>query len=59
MVKKKRLCKLLYHIKCKRRGVSGQKKPNFVNVVCERPLMGQPAGLLDDQARLPKHQFDF
>ena len=22
----------------KRRGVGGQKKPNFVNVVCERPL---------------------
>ena len=22
----------------KRRGVGGQKKPNFVNVVCERPI---------------------
>ena len=32
-------CKLLYHRKCKRRGVGGQKKPNLVNVVCERPLM--------------------
>ena len=31
--------KLLYHRKHKRRGVGGQKKrPNFVNVVCERPL---------------------
>ena len=30
-------CKLLYHRKCKRRGVGGQKKPNFVNIVCERP----------------------
>ena len=25
----------------------------------ELHFMGQPAGLLDDQARLPKHQFDF
>ena len=32
-------CKLLYHRKCKRRGVGGQKKTNLVNVVCERPLM--------------------
>ena len=32
-------CKLLYHRKSKRRGVGGQKKPNLVNVVCERPLM--------------------
>ena len=31
-------CKLLYHRKCKRRGVGGQKKTNLVNVVCERPL---------------------
>ena len=36
--KKSNFCKLLYHRKCKRRGVGGQKKPNFVNVVCERPL---------------------
>ena len=33
-------CKHLYHRKCKRRGVRGQKKPNLVNVVCERPLSG-------------------
>ena len=32
-------CKLSYHRKCKRRGVGGQKKPNFVNIVCERPLV--------------------
>ena len=38
--KKSTFCKLLYHRKCKRRGVGGQKKPNLVNVVCERPLMG-------------------
>ena len=38
--KKSTFCKLLYHRKCKRRGVGGQKKPNFVNVVCERPLIG-------------------
>ena len=25
----------------------------------ELHFMGQPAGLLDNQARLPKHQFDF
>ena len=31
--------KLLYHRKCKRRGIGGQKKPNFVNVVCECPLL--------------------
>ena len=36
--KKLTFCKLSYHRKCKRRGVGGQKKPNFVNVVCERPL---------------------
>ena len=36
--KKLSFCKLLYHRKCKRRGVGGQKKPNLVNVVCERPL---------------------
>ena len=29
-------CQLLYHKKCQRRGVGGQKKPqNLVNVVCE------------------------
>ena len=39
MVKKLTLCKLLYRRKCKRREVDGQKKPNFVNVVCERPLI--------------------
>ena len=39
MVKKSTFCKLLYHRKCKRRGVGGQKKPNLVNVVCERPLI--------------------
>ena len=39
MVKKKSFfCKHLYHRKCKRREVGGQKKPNLVNVVCERPL---------------------
>ena len=37
--KKSTFCKLLYHRKCKRRGVGGQKKPNLVNVVCERPLI--------------------
>ena len=26
----------------KRRGVGGQKKPNHVNVVCERPLIIEP-----------------
>ena len=31
--------KLLYHRKCKRRGVGSQKKTNLVNVVCERPLI--------------------
>ena len=31
-------CKLLYHTKCKRRGVGGQKKTNLVTVVFERPL---------------------
>ena len=35
--KKSTFCKLLYHRKCKRKGVGGQKKPNLVNVVCERP----------------------
>ena len=34
-------CKLSYHRKCKRRGVGGQKKTDFVNVVCERPLTDQ------------------
>ena len=37
--KKLTFCKLLYHTKCKQRGVGGQKKPNLVNVVCERPLL--------------------
>ena len=37
--KKSTFCKLLYHKKCKWRGVGGQKKTNLVNVVCERPLM--------------------
>ena len=37
--KKSTFCKLLYHRKCKRRRVGGQKKPNFVNVVCELPLI--------------------
>ena len=41
MVKKLTFCKLLYHRKCKWRGVGGQKKPNLVNVVCERPLTAQ------------------
>ena len=36
--KKSTFCKLSYHRKCKRRGVGGQKKPNFVYVVCECPL---------------------
>ena len=31
-------CKLSYHTKCEWRGVSGQRKTNFVNVVWERPL---------------------
>ena len=34
--KKLTFCKLLYHRKCKRRGVGGQKNPNLVNVVRER-----------------------
>ena len=38
MVKKSTFCKLLYHRKCKRRGVGGQKKTILVNVVCEHPL---------------------
>ena len=37
--KKLTFCKHLYHRKCKRRRVGGKKKPNFVNVVCERPLI--------------------
>ena len=36
--KKYTFLKSLYHRKCKPRGVGGQKKPNLVNVVCERPL---------------------
>ena len=36
--KKLTFCNLLYQRKCKRRGVEGQKKPNLVNIVCERPL---------------------
>ena len=42
--KKSTFCKLLYHRKCKRRGVGGQKKTNLVNVVCERPLIQEIAG---------------
>ena len=41
--KKSTFCKLLYHRKCKRRGVGGQKKPNLVNVVCECPLSTIPS----------------
>ena len=37
--KKSTFCNLSYRRKCKRRGVGVQKKPNFVNIVCERPLM--------------------
>ena len=40
--KKLTFCKLLYHRKCKRRGVGGQKKPNLVNIVCECPLTACP-----------------
>ena len=36
--KKSTFCKLLYHRKCKPKGVGGQKKKNLVNVVCECPL---------------------
>ena len=36
--KKSTFCKLLYHRKCKWRGVGGQKKSNLINVVCKRPL---------------------
>ena len=39
--KKLTFCKLFYHRKCKQRGVGGQKKPNLVNVVYERPLILQ------------------
>ena len=35
--KKLTFCKRLYHRKCILRGVGGQKKPNLVNVVYERP----------------------
>ena len=31
--KKSSFCKLLYHRKCKGRGVGGQKKLNFVNII--------------------------
>ena len=31
-------CQRLYHRKCQRRGVGGQKSQNLVNVVCEQPL---------------------
>jgi hypothetical protein len=34
--KKSTFCQRLYHRKCQRRGVGGQKKRNLVNVVCER-----------------------
>ena len=37
--KKLTFCKPLYHRKCKRRGVGGQKKTNLVKGVCKRPLM--------------------
>ena len=43
--KKLTFCKLLYHRKCKQRGVGGQKKTNLVNVVCERLLMGSLSSL--------------
>ena len=36
--KKSTFCKFLYHRKCKRRAVGGQKKTNFENIVSERPL---------------------
>ena len=36
--KKSTFCKLLYHRKCKGKGVGGQKKTNLVDVACERPL---------------------
>ena len=42
--KKFTFCKLLYQRKCKRRGVGGQKKTIFVNVVFERPLIVTPQG---------------
>ena len=53
--KKKFFCKLLYHKKCKRRGVGGQKKPNFVNVVCERPLSIRATGTYVDVRAGPHH----
>ena len=31
-------CQRLYHRKYQRRGLGGHKKPEFANVVCERPL---------------------
>ena len=37
--KKLTFCKLLYQRKYKRKGIGGQKKPNFVNIVCECPLL--------------------
>ena len=37
--KKSNFCKFLYCRKCKRKGVSGQKKINLVNIVCERLLV--------------------
>ena len=39
--KKPTLCKLLYHRKCKWRGVGGQKKPNIVNIVCDDIGLGE------------------
>ena len=30
-------CQRLYHRKCHHRRIGGQKSPNLVNVVCERP----------------------
>jgi hypothetical protein len=38
--KKSTFCKLLFHRKCKWRGVGGQKKPNLLKVACERPIRG-------------------
>ena len=46
VVKNLTFCKLLYHRKCKWRGVGGQKKPNLVNVICERPLTAYTTTIL-------------
>ena len=53
MAEKSTFCKLLYHRKCKQRGVGGQKKPNLVNVVCERPLMINNYNLLYREPIVP------